>query len=570
MKKVSKLSNYQIKKIKVKPAKKSFLAQMIGFRPRIAVFALIGIAIIIAIFYTFRSEAATAWPLRISSNGHYLEDQNGKAYLYTADTSWYMIAHLSVADAKRVIDTRKSQGFTAIQTLIPGWSMKEKIGPRGQLFINHNITTPNEEFFKGMDEIVAYAKSKDMVLFLGAMDVKDLKTYSDADIKTYGTWLVNRYKGYGNILWYVGSDDGPDDGIDKMRVLAQAMKAADPNALISSHFWGLAKPFFLGNESWYGFYGYQWNGNGKPWCYEIANEGYNTNPTKPFLNLEPAYEPDAADGTKTTDLQVRTCAWGTLLGGGMGIAYGGPRDSWAIGQPNLNWSALDRPSAVQAGIVNKIMSQFAWEKLVPDMNGTVVKGDRGSKGTNDYVTAGATADGSLVVAYTPKARSLTIDMSKLSGPANAFWFDPANATKTDAGINLPNSGSKSFTTPGNNAAGESDFVLIITTGQQSSPAPSSSASTAPSAPLTAAPTEVIPTYECIGGTNCVPSATPTVSAEPDPTMYVPEEDLSPTNSLNPTQQPDENNNGNPNPRGFIGMFLAFLYAILQFLLSLFR
>jgi hypothetical protein len=47
---------------------------------------------------------------------------------------------------------------------------------------------------------------------------------------------------------------------------------------------------------------------------------------------------------------------------------------------------------------------------------------------NDYVTAAATPDGKLVIAYLPVNRPVTIDMSKLSGPVRAQWYDPAQGS----------------------------------------------------------------------------------------------------------------------------------------------
>ncbi len=86
--------------MKVKQKRKSFFTKMVGFRPRIALAAIILIAILVA-FFTIRSEAATAWPLKVGPTGRYLVDQNGKAFLYTADTGWSLLHSLSVSSAKK-------------------------------------------------------------------------------------------------------------------------------------------------------------------------------------------------------------------------------------------------------------------------------------------------------------------------------------------------------------------------------------------------------------------------------------------------------------------------------------
>jgi hypothetical protein len=68
------------------------------------------------------------------------------------------------------------------------------------------------------------------------------------------------------------------------------------------------------------------------------------------------------------------------------------------------------------------------------------------------------SDGSAVLAFTPVQQTLTIDMTKLSGPnVNARWFDPATGSLTSvAGAPFANTGSRSFASP----AGR-DSVLVL-------------------------------------------------------------------------------------------------------------
>jgi hypothetical protein len=59
-------------------------------------------------------------------------------------------------------------------------------------------------------------------------------------------------------------------------------------------------------------------------------------------------------------------------------------------------------------------------------------------------------------------RTLTVGMSRLSGPARARWYNPTSGTFTDiANSPLANSGSRDFTTPGDNGTGANDWVLIL-------------------------------------------------------------------------------------------------------------
>jgi hypothetical protein len=68
------------------------------------------------------------------------------------------------------------------------------------------------------------------------------------------------------------------------------------------------------------------------------------------------------------------------------------------------------------------------------------------------------------MAYMPTSRTLTVDMSKLSGPAVAHWYDPANSTYLPiTGSPFANSGSRTFTPSGNNSDGDGDWILVLET-----------------------------------------------------------------------------------------------------------
>jgi len=94
--------------------------------------------------------------------------------------------------------------------------------------------------------------------------------------------------------------------------------------------------------------------------------------------------------------------------------------------------------------------------------GTLVVGNS-SPSSSDYVAAAATPDGTLLVAYVPPdhSGSITIDMTAMSGPAQARWFNPASAAYTLIVGTFPNTGTTTFTPPGNNGSGFSDWVLLL-------------------------------------------------------------------------------------------------------------
>jgi hypothetical protein len=91
-----------------------------------------------------------------------------------------------------------------------------------------------------------------------------------------------------------------------------------------------------------------------------------------------------------------------------------------------------------------------------------VTGGYGQWKQADHVTAAATEDGSLAVAYLPHGGTIQVAMNRLRRPVRATWFDPAGGQyEPVAGSPFGNKGSRDFTSPGRNAAGDADFVLVL-------------------------------------------------------------------------------------------------------------
>ena len=148
---------------------------------------------------------------------------------------------------------------------------------------------------------------------------------------------------------------------------------------------------------------------------------------------------------------------------------------------NGTWSAnLNKDQgAPQMVYVKSLFEARKWWQLVPDeahvvmtsglgtcMASTATQGPSSPNAQdNTCATAARTADGTLVIAYMPTARNITVDMSKLAASATARWYDPTTgAFTTIAGSPLANSGVRTFTPPANNHAdGYNDWVLVLET-----------------------------------------------------------------------------------------------------------
>ena len=138
--------------------------------------------------------------------------------------------------------------------------------------------------------------------------------------------------------------------------------------------------------------------------------------------------------------------------------------------PNSGWQAhLNTQGAQDMARLNTFIRSIAWFNLVPsDLGGigTLVTAGGSSPGLNDYVAAAASPDGTLLVAYVPPNHSgpITIDMTAMSGPTRARWFDPTTAAYTeDIGGVLPSGTQMHVFTPppGSRGPDVDDWVLLL-------------------------------------------------------------------------------------------------------------
>jgi hypothetical protein len=84
-------------------------------------------------------------PIRVSPNGRYFVDQNGKPFFWLGDIQWEIFRLLTIENAETVLADRKRKGFSAIQIMITGVGDGTKPDLAGRTpWINNDPDTPNE------------------------------------------------------------------------------------------------------------------------------------------------------------------------------------------------------------------------------------------------------------------------------------------------------------------------------------------------------------------------------------------------------------------------------------------
>ncbi len=437
------------------------------------------------------SASFPAYPVKVSANRRYLVDQKNAPFLIAGDSPQGLIYRLTEAQADSYFADRQAHGFNTagwVDVVCAGRDfLKNTYGatvdgirpftgflPGGNDWTHYDLRKPNEAYFTRLDHIIEIAAKHGILVFLDPIEtagwLSTLRNNGLAADYSYGQYLGRRYKNFPNIAWINGNDfsgwrNTSDDAL--VRAVAKGIKAADPGHIRTVEF-NPPTGSSLDDSTWAsiisinGAYVY-----GPTYIQMLHN--YNQKPVMPTFLMEAHY--DLEDVGRPSDFGtpsvLRREEYWAMLSGGKGQFYGN-RYTWSFAN---GWQQhLDTPGVAQFKIWKNFFVSLPWQDLVPDQAHTVVTAGLGTFGNiqtthvskSDFCTASKTPDGAVVVAYMPTARTITVNMASLKAPANAKWFDPANGAYTSiSGGPFANKGTRQFAPPGNNHAGDSDWVLLL-------------------------------------------------------------------------------------------------------------
>jgi hypothetical protein len=427
--------------------------------------------------------AMPAYPLKASANNRYLVDQNNVPFLMVGDSPQALIGNLSKAQAREFMNNRRGYGVNTlwINLLCADYTACNLAGTTydeippftvGSGPSNYDLSKPNPAYFQRVDDMLAIAAARGMVVLLDPIEtgswLQALRANGTTKARAYGRYLGGRYKNVPNIIWMHGNDfqswrDASDNAL--VIAVAKGIQETDPNHIQTAELDYLVSATlddrqFRSTVALDAAYTY------RPTYAKILSEYARTN-FKPIFMVEANYEFEHNGGTDGGSVQnLRRQEYWTMLSGATGQLYGS-QYTWRL--ENDQWqNNLDTQGITEFFYMRRLFLGRKWHELVPDPQKQVVKGGRGAYSrdgsitTDTYVTAARTGDGTLVMAYLPTVRTVTVDMSKLSGPARAHWYDPTNGRfRKIAGSPFAHQSSRSFTPPATNSAGDGDWVLVL-------------------------------------------------------------------------------------------------------------
>jgi hypothetical protein len=414
----------------------------------------------------------------LSANHRYLLDQKGAPYLLVGDSPQCLATQLSLTDMNSFFAERERQGFNTMWVDIlcgpytggrPDYSTFDGVTP---FTTPGDLSTPNPAYFARIDEMVKLAGAHGMTLLLqpaetGSFRDMLLRNGAAKDF-AYGAYLGARYQQAPNIIWLSGNDYqtdqwGPYDPYTT--ALARGLRSSDPSRLQTVE---LNYPVSLStdNPAWASLIDLNLAYTYAPTYAEVLS-GYNHTPPLPVIMIEANYEGEHNVGgpPATSDILRRQEYW-SMLSGAAGQFYG---NHYTWGFQYGSWKDhVDTSGVTQIAIMARFFASVPWYNLVPNQAHTLVTSgfgrptSTGLVSDSDYAPAALSAEGNLAIVYLPTPRTITVDMSRLSAPVTARWFDPTSGTYTPAanGI-LANSGTRRFAPNSTNSQGDSDWVLVL-------------------------------------------------------------------------------------------------------------
>jgi hypothetical protein len=410
------------------------------------------------------------FPLHVAADHGSLVTDDGTPFLLHGEAAWSLIAQPTTADAMRYLTDRHGRGVNAIIVNLIEHKFADH-APRDAagdppFTTPGDFSTPNEAYFAHADLVIDLAASQRIAVLLAPSYLgyagtdegwsQEMSVMGAAKCNAYGSYVGQRYVGKKNIVWLWGGDTTPATGSTvevcmkaiRDRIIEAGAAAGGQRALTSAH-WdhpadSLVEPTFADALDVVGVYTYDPD---LPACRATRAKI----PRRPTFLMETTYENEHS--AEASD--IRQQQWWGFLGCGAG-EIAGNNPIWLFGS---GWpQQLGSPVSLGEARLAAIAEQVAWQTL--ELDDALVTGGHGT-GVAE-VAAARTGDHRQAVIYLPPsaASTITVDLTRMSGPVTATWQDPTADKSMAAGSGL--TGSHVFTTPGTNAGGDNDWVLLMT------------------------------------------------------------------------------------------------------------
>ena len=410
----------------------------------------------------------------VSDDGRYLVDQYGKPFYVQGDSPWSLTVDLTTEEAAAsYISNRQTYGVNAM--IISALGASDNGGPHDdgrtvdgiRPFVNGNVTMLEPTYWDRLHSYIALARNAGITVLLYPIDSwvigHSFIPKNVEQCEQYGKALALRFSDLPNIVWMSGGDYIPNtddlasgsDADHCVNQLVRGIRGTGDDRLFSIQLQesnSTDNAYWAPRVDWNFVYTY-------PPAFTQLRRAYHTSPPRPAILGESNYEGEnnQPETPPTTTESLRRQTLWTLTSGGSGNFYGS--DDWEF---LPGWQdRLDSPGLAEARRMWTLIEGLQWWRLVPDTDQRLVTSGAGDCSPGDVdvldrdcLTAAKSAEGDLAVIFVPTARSLTVDSTELKPDTTFEWVDPVSGARLPAGTQA------TYATPGTNAGGDTDWLLV--------------------------------------------------------------------------------------------------------------
>lgn len=413
---------------------------------------------------------------------------DGKPLLFSGDAGNSVSVMATKIEADRYLVDRATRGVNPVWLSMiehrfsdntPEWrNVNGDLPFSGTVGAGVDFTTPVTAYWDHLDWIIKRAGDLGIVFlatpcYIGfGQGVEGWATEIVANgttrMTTYGTFLGNRYKSFPNIIWVMGGDSldtAPTDMSAQINALANAIKAADPNHLMTAHPSPGHTAFTDYNRSWLDINAAYPSG---PNVHPVTRGAWQEVAKPTFM-----FEADYGNEHTQTDLGLRRQMWQGLLASGVGHVYG-QDPQWYFGSNSgvschsagfpdttgLDWrNTMSSFGSAFLQYVRRLLNVRPIHRLTPDFSHVVVTAGYDTGGTEAATYVPVMANNQMLIAWigAGNASPITVDKTKfVSATFNFNWYNPRTGASTSGGTVAMGSGTQVFTAPDTN-----DWVLLL-------------------------------------------------------------------------------------------------------------
>lgn len=453
--------------------------------------------------------------ITVADDKRHFAHQDGTPFCWLGDTWWMGLCNrINDADFEHLAKHRASQGFNVVQLvagLYPDMPAFDARGISDSGFAwEQGFTQINPAFYEAADQRIHTLIAQGIVpcilgcwgYYLTWMGTEKMQQHWRNLIARWGAlpvvWISS---GEQTMPWYLTPLAERNQTMNSLKqdwsTVIQSMR--DLNAferLISAHPMMSARDSV--NDTQLIDFEMQQTGHDQPTQHHAdrALTGWHAQPTKPVISGESRYEALEIKPTVTAR-DVRQSFWAHVIHCGLSGHTYGANGIWQLNLPNQsfgdspggnNWGTLPwqeamlLPGAEQLSIAKQFIETLPWSTLytftlvhpprplaaflnrLPDnrISRYLRKRFIGNHQVNTPVSAAKTLDQQLAVYYTVTDKEFVLNIKPFKSQFSAFWFDPTSGKKhpidTSMVVNQP---TASFVPFGKNAAGDQDWVLVL-------------------------------------------------------------------------------------------------------------